>query len=381
MAGRTLSQGLTAEEAREKIKAQGGSILFEKVLTSSDVSGTGRLVIPKSQAEAHFPRLEEQSGMNLEMTDTEGSTHTLRFRFWANNQSRMYLLEHTSPVQAKYRMQAGDVLVFSQLPQGRLGIAGRKGTKDDVSRKPPTRRAPSAPPGSASSARPHPDAEAGGGGRKRSRLRGDSLKAKRQREKAALQEVRSLFGYWNAHSLPPRRDGVFRAAPAGAAQDADRVVAQYGAWSALVNLGGEPFQAFFDSREAAAAALQAALQSAGSAEPAASGPGGPRSSSGAQGAAAGQVAAEGGSPAAEGGAAAAARPALAAEVEGLSLGVPKAETSSPSETAAAAAGSAATGPARGGAAGLPAVAAPDIQQAQRLPAAVPKLEPAEQAYP
>lgn len=352
-----------------------------------------------------------------------------------------------------------------------LCCAGPQGTKDDVSRKPPTRRAPSAPPGSASSARPHPDAEAGGGGRKRSRLRGDSLKAKRQREKAALQEVgagregqsiwghthpksrlprhplagpcstpagqrgpcgmglpmlagppvhvspdtgrgtlcthrrsclsagldapghrppprglcqpqvRSLFGYWNAHSLPPRRDGVFRAAPAGAAQDADRVVAQYGAWSALVNLGGEPFQAFFDSREAAAAALQAALQSAGSAEPAASGPVGPRSSSGAQGAAAGQVAAEGGSPAAEGGAAAAARPALAAEVEGLSLGVPKAETSSPSETAAAAAGSAATGPARGGAAGLPAVAAPDIQQAQRLPAAVPKLEPAEQAYP
>lgn len=39
---------------------------------------------------------------------------------------RMYLLEHTSAVQARYRMQAGDVLVFSRLPDGRYGIAGRK---------------------------------------------------------------------------------------------------------------------------------------------------------------------------------------------------------------------------------------------------------------
>lgn len=48
-----------------------------------------RFVPPQSQAEAHFPRLEEQSGMSLAMTDTEGETHTLRFRFWANNQSRL----------------------------------------------------------------------------------------------------------------------------------------------------------------------------------------------------------------------------------------------------------------------------------------------------
>lgn len=125
--------------------------LLLQVLTSSDVSGAGRLVIPKasgrhcasvvlgstvpaprlpfyhraaqlhvaqswchpaqplhpptlgpypcapaswfpcllqSHAEAHFPRLEEQSGVGLAMTDTEGQTHALRLRFWANNQSR-----------------------------------------------------------------------------------------------------------------------------------------------------------------------------------------------------------------------------------------------------------------------------------------------------
>lgn len=42
----------------------------------------------QSQAEAHFPHLEQQTGMNLVLTDTEGKKHTFRFRFWVNNQSR-----------------------------------------------------------------------------------------------------------------------------------------------------------------------------------------------------------------------------------------------------------------------------------------------------
>lgn len=164
------------------------------------------------------------------------------------------------------------------------------------------------------------------------------------------------MGYWSAHSLPPRRDGVFRAAPAAAAQGGDRVVAQCGAWSALVSLGGELFQAFFDSHEAAAAALQAALQSEGGAAPAARGRGGRRSSSeGAQGAAAEQADAGSGSPAAaeatEG-----ADSALAAD--GLSLGAHAAEMSSPSQAAV----STATDPPHGETAGPPAGAAQGPQQ-------------------
>lgn len=42
----------------------------------------------QSQAEAHFPFLELQSGMMLHVTDTEGGQHDFRFRFWLNNQSR-----------------------------------------------------------------------------------------------------------------------------------------------------------------------------------------------------------------------------------------------------------------------------------------------------
>ena len=57
-------------------------------------------------------------------------------------------------------------------------------------------------------------------------------------------QVQSMMGYWSGQSLPVRRDGVFRAAPPSAGAEAgDRVVAQYGAWSAIVWLGGELFQA------------------------------------------------------------------------------------------------------------------------------------------
>jgi hypothetical protein len=64
-----------------------------------------------------------------------------------------------------------------------------------------------------------------------------------------------------------RRDGVFRSVPSAATQEAaDKVVAQFGAWSAIVALGGgELCQAFFDSQEAANAALEGAMQSTGKA--------------------------------------------------------------------------------------------------------------------
>ena len=64
-----------------------------------------------------------------------------------------------------------------------------------------------------------------------------------------------------------RRDGVFRSVPSAATQEAaDKVVAQFGAWSAMVALGGgELCQAFFDTQEAASAALEAAMQSTGKA--------------------------------------------------------------------------------------------------------------------
>ncbi|KAI7843626.1 hypothetical protein COHA_002866 [Chlorella ohadii] len=206
-----------AEGAKAALKAMGGSILFEKVLTSSDANGTGRLVIPKGQAEAHLPFLEEQQGTTLHATDPEGAKHSFRFRFWVNNQSsRMYLLEDTMGVQQKYGLSAGDVLVFAKMEDGTYGVCGRKGTKDDVSRKPGVRR-------NSSGALAAEGSSPGEGGRasgKRQRSRGvaDSAKSKRLKQKQGEQAVQSLFSYWSASSLPMRKDGVFRAVPNSALQ-------------------------------------------------------------------------------------------------------------------------------------------------------------------
>jgi hypothetical protein len=38
---------LAAEVARKRLSDLGGTVLFEKIMTTSDTSGSGRIVIPK----------------------------------------------------------------------------------------------------------------------------------------------------------------------------------------------------------------------------------------------------------------------------------------------------------------------------------------------
>ena len=75
-------------------------------------------------------------------------------------------------------------------------------------------------------------------------------------------DVQQLYTYWNGLSLPARMDGVFRAVPPEASGwgGSNAVLSQYGFWTAIVSLHGEQYQAFFDGKEAAFAALEAALQ-------------------------------------------------------------------------------------------------------------------------
>jgi hypothetical protein len=72
--------------------------------------------------------------------------------------------------------------------------------------------------------------------------------------------VQSAYTFWNGLSLPARLDGVFRSVPSAAIKETPQVLSQYGFWTAIVSLGGELFQAFFDSRDAAEAAFAAAEQ-------------------------------------------------------------------------------------------------------------------------
>ena len=46
---------------------------------------------------AHFPSLERERERTVPAVDARGGRYRLRFRYWVNNQSRMYVLEGCQP--------------------------------------------------------------------------------------------------------------------------------------------------------------------------------------------------------------------------------------------------------------------------------------------
>ncbi|GAX81655.1 hypothetical protein CEUSTIGMA_g9083.t1 [Chlamydomonas eustigma] len=237
----------------EDLSAQ---VFFEKPLTSSDASGSGRVVIPKAIAEQYFPRLEQQHGIPVSAVDTRGREYTFKFRFWINNQvSRMYLLEGAGELHRAYEMNVGDVMVFAQKPDGTLVVAGRPATRNDVIKKPPVKRAAGGKgEGGASAASkrepkarskqqeaPQPKAAAGA----------TEGKAKKRRATGALAG--------SLQDLDPTVDGIFRAVPNGLGNALGGVsVNKTGRWVVTLNLAGELYQALFDTQDDALEAYNAA---------------------------------------------------------------------------------------------------------------------------
>ncbi|KAE9594477.1 putative transcription factor & chromatin remodeling CW-Zn-B3/VAL family [Lupinus albus] len=101
--------------------------LFEKVLSASDAGRIGRLVLPKACAEAYFPPISSADGLPLPVQDVKGNEWTFQFRFWPNNNSRMYVLEGVTPCIQAMQLCAGDTVIFSRIdPGGKLVMGFRK---------------------------------------------------------------------------------------------------------------------------------------------------------------------------------------------------------------------------------------------------------------
>ncbi|XP_038987699.1 B3 domain-containing protein Os07g0563300-like [Phoenix dactylifera] len=101
--------------------------LFEKMLSASDAGRIGRLVLPKKCAEAYFPTISQPEGLPLKVQDASGKEWVFQFRFWPNNNSRMYVLEGVTPCIQSMQLQAGDTVTFSRIdPEGRLVMGFRK---------------------------------------------------------------------------------------------------------------------------------------------------------------------------------------------------------------------------------------------------------------
>ncbi|XP_073138466.1 B3 domain-containing transcription repressor VAL1-like isoform X2 [Henckelia pumila] len=105
--------------------------LFEKILSASDAGRIGRLVLPKACAEAYFPPINQSEGIPIRIQDIKGKQWTFQFRFWPNNNSRMYVLEGVTPCIQNMQVQAGDIVTFSRIdPGGQLVIGCRKATNN-----------------------------------------------------------------------------------------------------------------------------------------------------------------------------------------------------------------------------------------------------------
>lgn len=102
--------------------------LLQKVLKQSDVGNLGRIVLPKKEAETHLPELEARDGIPIAMEDIGTSrVWNMRYRFWPNNKSRMYLLENTGDFVRTNGLQEGDfIVIYSDLKCGKYMIRGVK---------------------------------------------------------------------------------------------------------------------------------------------------------------------------------------------------------------------------------------------------------------
>ncbi|CAA0823900.1 B3 domain-containing transcription factor ABI3 [Striga hermonthica] len=111
--------------------------LLQKVLKQSDVGNLGRIVLPKKEAESHLPELETRDGITIAMEDIGTSrVWNMRYRFWPNNKSRMYLLENTGDFVRLNGLQEGDfIVIYSDTKCGKYMIRGVKvrepGTKPE----------------------------------------------------------------------------------------------------------------------------------------------------------------------------------------------------------------------------------------------------------
>ncbi|KAL4309268.1 hypothetical protein GQ457_01G037800 [Hibiscus cannabinus] len=141
MQGQTYQQRQVAPDRRQGWKPEKNlRFLLQKVLKQSDVGNLGRIVLPKKEAETHLPELEARDGISIAMEDIGTSrVWNMRYRFWPNNKSRMYLLENTGDFVRANGLQEGDfIVIYSDVKCGKYLIRGVKvrqsGTKSEAKR-------------------------------------------------------------------------------------------------------------------------------------------------------------------------------------------------------------------------------------------------------
>ncbi|CAN8266354.1 unnamed protein product [Cochlearia groenlandica] len=116
-----------------KIDTNGTRFLFQKELKNSDVSSLRRMILPKKAAEAHLPALESKEGIPIKMEDMDGlNIWTFKYRYWPNNNSRMYVLENTGDFVNAHRLHQGDfIMIYQNIQSNDYVIQAKKAYEEE----------------------------------------------------------------------------------------------------------------------------------------------------------------------------------------------------------------------------------------------------------
>ncbi|KAI4348371.1 hypothetical protein L6164_009103 [Bauhinia variegata] len=107
--------------------------LFQKELKNSDVSSLRRMILPKKAAEAFLPALESKEGILISMDDLDGlHVWSFKYRFWPNNNSRMYVLENTGEFVNTHGLRLGDsIMIYRDDQNHNYVIQAKKASDED----------------------------------------------------------------------------------------------------------------------------------------------------------------------------------------------------------------------------------------------------------
>ncbi|XP_020219866.1 B3 domain-containing transcription factor FUS3 [Cajanus cajan] len=107
--------------------------LFQKELKNSDVSSLRRMILPKKAAEAFLPALDSKEGIVISMNDIDGlHVWSFKYRFWPNNNSRMYVLENTGDFVNTHGLRFGDsIMVYQDSQNNNYVIQAKKASDQD----------------------------------------------------------------------------------------------------------------------------------------------------------------------------------------------------------------------------------------------------------
>ncbi|XP_010272400.1 PREDICTED: B3 domain-containing protein IDEF1 [Nelumbo nucifera] len=102
-------------------------LLLQKELKNSDVNSLGRIILPKKDSEANLPTLTVKEGFQITVRDLASSkVWHMRYRFWPNNKSRMYVLENTGDFVKQKSLKTGDSIMLYQDESNQFFICAKR---------------------------------------------------------------------------------------------------------------------------------------------------------------------------------------------------------------------------------------------------------------